>query len=107
MADLLRRLEPLGLQAIPSCLGGSVDTGAYLTTGGKGWEDVCGLLKGPGRLGDWRGTVHVLISDDTPATDPLVPNRRCSFRAGRFFFYGDPDLLDRMEQSLRGPPRAH
>jgi hypothetical protein len=104
MADLLRKLEPLGLRVVPCNRNGVLEDGAYLTATGLAWEQL-GLLQmsgGPGEeaLARWRGTVHVQPCRwCAPLTWPLA-GWRSALRAGRFYFYGDPDLLDRVESAL-------
>jgi hypothetical protein len=44
-ADLLRKLEPLGLRVIPANRTGPLDDGVFLTTTGLGWEEVSALHK--------------------------------------------------------------
>jgi hypothetical protein len=106
MADLLRRLGPLDLQVLPTNCRGPLEDGVYLTVAGKGWEDVSRLSKLRGPMHAWRGTVQVLRANRPPDVEPFDPSRRCWFRAGRFFFYGDPDLLDRVEEVLRAQAGA-
>jgi hypothetical protein len=81
-----------------------LEDGAYLTATGLAWEQLCllQLSGGPGEeaLARWRGTVHVQsFGRHPPVTWPLA-GRRSALRAGRFYFYGDPDLLDRVESAL-------
>jgi hypothetical protein len=122
-ADLLRKLEPLGLRVVPANRGGPagrpllpglrpapadpgevLEDGAFLTTTALGWEELSGLTKA-GRPGEeaqnrWRGTVFVRPYRRPPDTQPLGGGRRSALQAGRFHFYGDPDLLDRVEALL-------
>jgi hypothetical protein len=111
MADLLRQLEPLGLRVVPAHLPGPpgadadvLEDGAFLTATGLGWEELSRLSKaavpGEAALARWRGTVHVRPSRRPPDTQPLGGGRRSALHAGRFHFYGDPDLLDRVEALL-------
>lgn len=103
-ADLLRKLEPLGLRVIPANRTGSLDDGVFLTTTGLGWEELSVLhtaaVPGEAALGRWRGTVFVRPSRRPPDTRPLAVGRRSALHAGRFHFYGDPELLDRIEALL-------
>jgi hypothetical protein len=122
-ADLLRRLEPLGLRAVPAnrsappwqlvlpglrpAPAGPADVwedGAFLTTTGLGWDELSALHKaavpGEGALECWRGTVFVRAYRSPPDTRPLGGGKRCALQAGRFYFYGDPELLDRVEALL-------
>jgi hypothetical protein len=106
-ADLLRKLEPLGLRVIPANVtrpDGPLDDGVFLTTTGRGWEELAALhtaaAPGEAALGRWRGTVFVRPSRRAPDTQPLAPDRRSALHAGRFHFYGDPELLDRIEAAL-------
>ena len=106
-ADLLRKLEPLGLRVVPANVtnpDGPMDDGVFLTTTGRGWEELSALhtaaAPGQAALGRWRGTVFVRPSRRPPDTQPLEVGRRSALHAGRFHFYGDPDLLDRIEAAL-------
>jgi hypothetical protein len=106
-ADLLRKLEPLGLRVIPANItnpDGPLDDGAFLTTTGRGWEELGALhtaaAPGEAALARWRGTVFVRPSHSRPEGRPLEVGRRSELHAGRFHFYGDPDLLDRIEAAL-------
>jgi hypothetical protein len=103
-ADLLRKLEPLGLRVIPANRTGPLDDGVFLTTTGRGWEELAALhtaaAPGEAALGRWRGTVFVRPSRSPPDTRPLAVSRRSALDAGRFHFYGDPELLDRIEAAL-------
>jgi hypothetical protein len=102
--DLLRKLGPLGLRVMPASRTGPLDDGVYLTTTGLGWEELSVLHKaarpGEAALGRWRGTVFVRPSRRPPDTRPLAVGRRSALHAGRFHFYGDPELLDRIEAAL-------
>jgi hypothetical protein len=124
MADLLRKLEPLGLRVVPASRGeprGQLDlpgqqpapadprdvleNGAFLTARDDlRWEELNGLPKaavpGEAALALWRGTVHVRIDWPPPATQPLDGGKRCALQAGRFHFFGDPEQLDRVEALL-------
>lgn len=106
-ADLLRKLEPLGLRVIPANStkpDGPLDDGVFLTTTGRGWEELSVLhtaaAPGEAALRRWRGTVFVRPSRSRPDSRPLEVGRRSELHAGRFHFYGDPDLLDRIEAAL-------
>jgi hypothetical protein len=106
-ADLLHKLGPLGLRVIPANItspDGPLDDGVFLTTTGRGWEELAALHTAapPGEeaLARWRGTVFVRPSRRPPDTQPLEVGRRCALHAGRFHFYGDPELLDRIEAAL-------
>ena len=103
-ADLLRKLEPLGLRVVPANRTGSLEDGAFLTTTGRGWDELSALHKaavpGEAALARWRGTVFVRPTRSPPDTRPLGPGQRSALRAGRFSFYGDPELLDRVEALL-------
>jgi hypothetical protein len=102
-ADLLRKLEPLGLRAVPANRTGPLDDGVFLTATGLGWEELSALHKaavpGEAALGRWRGTVFVRPYRSPPDTRPLG-GKRSALQAGRFHFYGDPELLDRIEAVL-------
>jgi hypothetical protein len=110
-ADLLRKLGPLGLRVVPANRGGPpgadasvLEDGAFLTATALGWDELSALHTAapPGEtaLARWRGTVHVRPSRRSPDTQPLGGGKRSALRAGRFHFYGDPDLLDRVEALL-------
>jgi hypothetical protein len=120
-ADLLHKLEPLGLRVVPANLTGrrpglpglrpgppapqdQLEDGAFLTATDLDWEALNRLpkaaLPGEATLARWRGTVHVRPTRSPPETQPLLGGRRSALRAGRFHFYGDPDLLDRVEALL-------
>jgi hypothetical protein len=104
MADLLRKLGPLGLRVVPANRTGLLEDGVFLTATGLGWEELSTLHKaavpGEGALGAWRGTVFVQASRSRPDTQPLEVGKRSALHAGRFHFYGDPELLDRIEAAL-------
>jgi hypothetical protein len=114
MADLLRKLEPLGLRVVPARPPGRpagpegpadvLEDGAFLTTTDRGWGELSTLHMaappGEAALARWRGTVFVRPGRHRPDARPLAVGRRCALRAGRFHFYGDPDLLDRVEALL-------
>jgi hypothetical protein len=116
MADLLRKLEPLGLRVVPANRTGPpgaparddrsdvLEDGAFLTTTGLGWDELSALHTAAppdeAALARWRGTVFVRPSRRPPDTRPLGGGRRSALHAGRFHFYGDPDLLDRVEALL-------
>jgi hypothetical protein len=104
LADLLHKLEPLGLRVVPVNLSGDVEDGVFLTTTALGWRELSLLHKvaGPGTkaLGRWHGTVSIQSARRPPDTLPLGGDRRSSLYAGRFYFYGDPDLLDQIEAVL-------
>jgi hypothetical protein len=104
MADLLRKLEPLGLRVVPVNRSGQPEDGVFLTATGLGWEELSALHKaavpGEAALGRWRGTVYVRPSKARPDARPLGSGQRSALRAGRFYFYGDPELLDRVEAVL-------
>jgi hypothetical protein len=105
MDDLLRKLEPLGLRVVPANLSGAVEDGVFLTTTGLSWEELSWLQKAPvpggGRRGRWGGTVFVRPFRFLPDTQPLEGGKPSTLQAGRFHFYGDPDLLGRVETQLR------
>ena len=114
MADLLRKLAPLGQRVVPARPAdhpagpdGPADVledGAFLTTTARGWDELATLhmaaKPGEAALARWRGTVFVRPSRRPPDTQPLEVGRRCALHAGRFHFYGDPELLDRIEAAL-------
>jgi hypothetical protein len=123
MADLLGKLEPLGLRVVPAnrtappwelVLPGRppapagptdlLEDGAFLTATGLGWEKLSALQKaavpGEAALAPWRGTVFVRRYRSPPDTRPLGGDKRSALQAGRFHFYGDPELLDRIEALL-------
>jgi hypothetical protein len=103
-ADLLRKLGPLGLRAVPANRTGFLEDGVFLTATGLGWDELSALHKaaipGEGALRAWRGTVFVQASRSPPDTQPLDGGKRSALHAGRFHFYGDPELLDRIEAVL-------
>ena len=123
MADLLGKLGPLGLRVVPASRTGPPwalerpgrppapagpadvwENGAFLTATDLGWEELSRLpraaVPGAAALARWRGTVHVRAYRGAPDTWPLGGGKRCALRAGRFHFYGDPELLDRVEALL-------
>jgi hypothetical protein len=116
MADLLRQLEPLGLRVVPANRSGPpwvparddradvLEDGAFLTATDLGWDELSALHTaappGEAARARWRGTVFVRPSRRPPDTQPLGGGRRSALHAGRFHFYGDPDLLDRIEALL-------
>jgi hypothetical protein len=103
-ADLLRKLESLGLRVVPANQAGGLEDGVFLTTTSLDWEELSALHKaaapGEAALARWRGTAFVRRSRSSPDTQPLEVGRRSALGAGRFHFYGDPELLDRIEAAL-------
>ncbi len=106
LPELLRHLEArgLGLHALPTFQGGSLDRSAYLTVPGKSLEEVKYLVMDPGRIHRWTG---VVFCEDCPRLDARnleVLGTDCSLRVGPFIFFGDRDLLARIRGALLDRP---
>jgi hypothetical protein len=91
---LAARLEEQGLRlrVVPVPEGGSPAEGAWLTVTAKNRDQLsllsCARPKG------WRGTV--LCLPEHPGVEDSPP-----LRAGRFRFWGDPELLSRIRKAFR------
>ena len=105
MADLLRELGPLGLRVVPANSSGDIEDGVYLTATRLSWEELASLCVVPPSdevgLACWRGTVFVRAIRPRYSW-PLGVGGPSVLHAGRFHFYGDPELLDRVARRLAG-----
>jgi hypothetical protein len=79
---------------------GVIDCTAFLTTTAKDWDDLNRLQKDPSRLREWGGTVYCeRVGGDDRAYLVHLWEDHC-FVAGPFLFYGDAELLQRIDAIL-------
>ena len=77
---------------------GVIDQKAFLTTTQKNWADLNRLFKDISCSQAWRGTVHCeRLGKGEPALQLLDDHYMV---AGPFVFYGDTDLLERIDAIL-------
>jgi hypothetical protein len=108
MADLVEHLRAAGLhlRVVPGDRFGTPERRAYLTTTDLTWRDLDLLPKVPERLAAWKGSVYCERNTWPPSRDSLRRQWGEGCRCiGPFLFFGDPDLLGRIETAL-GAPRA-
>jgi hypothetical protein len=81
----------------------------YLTSTGRGWAEVNGLLKMPGHIDGWRGTVYCEVIGRPEQREQLLGHwGDCGLGVGPFVFFGDRALLRQIRAALGDdpPPRA-
>jgi hypothetical protein len=75
-----------------------LEDGVFLTATALGWDELSALSKAavPGAAPS-----SSRPAGPPPGTQPLEVGERSALHAGRFPFYGDPELLDRIKALLR------
>ena len=92
-AGLHMRLQSTSKDGV---IGGTV----FLTTTAKDWDDLNLLPKDPSQLREWRGTVYCeRVGGDDRAYLVRLWGDHC-FVVGPFIFYGDAELLQRIDAIL-------
>jgi hypothetical protein len=71
----------------------------YLTTTAKTWDELVSLPWSPAAADRWRGTVF--CRQAPPECELLDRDRAHLLRVGDLAFYGDPDLLRQIAETLR------
>ncbi len=79
---------------------GVIGCTAFLTTAAKDWHDLNHLQKAPSRLREWRGIVYCEHSGRDDRADLVRLWGDHCFVAGPFIFYGDAELLQRIDAIL-------
>jgi hypothetical protein len=93
--------EGLGLRMVATQKDGAVHQTAFLTTTGKGWEDLNRLPKDLNQINRWQGTLYcerVPGGDGWPGL--AHPSDDCCLVVGPFLLYGDRELLGRVRAAL-------
>jgi hypothetical protein len=101
--DLVEHLNAKGepVRVVPSSGLHGLETGVYLTTTDKAWEDLVRLPAAPERIDDWKGTVYCSKASTSTTTLELWGN--CGQREGSIVMFGDATLRDRITGVLREP----
>jgi hypothetical protein len=108
VAEMIHHLESrgLGLCPLPTGKGRSLVRNVYLAVPGKTFEDLEGLIKQPACIGQWKGAVYCEECPRVDARDLEGQWGDCGLRAGPFVFFGDRDLLARIQEALLANPPA-
>jgi hypothetical protein len=106
VAEMVRHLEArgLGLCALPTSKDGPLVRNVFLAVPGKTFEDLAGLLMDPASIDRWNGAVYCEECPRFEARDLEGLWGDCALRAGPFVFFGDRDLLARIQEALRDVP---
>jgi hypothetical protein len=110
---MVAHLNDAGLQLriVSTLKNGLVGQAVFLTTTSKEWQDLNRLPKDQKQIHRWQGTLYCESSSiDSPARSRWSEWSRqwgdCCLVAGPFFFYGDPELLDRVRAALAALARS-
>ena len=100
LADHLRE-RGLGLRTLSEPAAGPNGRSALLTVNGGDWKSLCPSHKIAERVAEWKGTVHVEMQGAGWLDARTNAWGDCCLAAGPFLFFGDRDLLARIEEALR------
>jgi hypothetical protein len=92
----------LHLRATPTSRNGSTTDVAYLTETDRNWEELNRLMATRDTLGEWQGVVYCERVGPNVAGDVRIElwGDAC-LEAPPFLFFGDRDLLARIDGALR------
>jgi hypothetical protein len=104
--DLVMHLRTRGVEfrTVATYKNGSINTGAFLTTTDKPWDELNALTVCSERIERWQGTVFCGRVEGGPGNDPRLQlwGNNC-LRRGPFIFFGDAALRARIDAALRQP----
>jgi hypothetical protein len=94
--------QGLGLREVPVSEAGPFGLNIFLTKTDKSWEQLNDLTKVRERVDQWRGTVYCERVSNLECYAEQIPLwGDCYLVAGRFVFFGDPELLAQIRDALR------
>jgi hypothetical protein len=79
---------------------------AYLTATQKDWSDLNRLMKDASKIHEWRGTVYCARETANSNANLARPGDEHYLLVGPFIFYGDAELLARIDAALNHSPAA-
>jgi hypothetical protein len=105
IVEVAERLQPLGLRVVPLRGSDDPERGVFLTTSGKSRQELAACTWGdesPEGLKPWQGILQVrhLTGWYGGANEDVQLPGVAVWRWGRFVFFGDPELLDKVRLTL-------
>jgi hypothetical protein len=104
--DIPRLVDHLRARGVPLHMVSTIATAEsrsnmFLTTRGQGFDDCNTLPRSPEAAGKWRGVVYCEINQHYSDERPEGGAEDWYLRRGHFCFFGDPDVVARIEAALR------
>lgn len=93
----------LNLRVQPTQKDGILRRSVYLTAGEKDWQELNGLIKDPEWIHQWRGIAFCTHETPDAAADLARQWGEQGLLVGPFAFYGDGELLARINGALNRP----
>jgi hypothetical protein len=96
--------DALDLQVVPMMKNGSPEFGFYLCTDARSWEQLAPVLRRNRDAHQWNGVVYCERNNGHSSS---IPEREIqlwgehAMQIGPFLFFGDPDLLRRIDKIIR------
>lgn len=103
--QLASYLKEAGLNLRPQSVqeDGRIGQSVYLTSTEKDWQELNGLIKDPKRIHQWRGIVFCTYEGPIAAENLARQWGDQGLLVGPFVFYGDGELLARINVALNRP----
>jgi hypothetical protein len=100
LAEVLSQAAP-DLHVVPTMKNGSLEMGFYLCTDARSWEQLTSVSRSYRRADKWQGLVCCeRIGHAFPEWE-IQEWGEHAMQIGPFLFFGDPDLLRRIDQIIR------
>jgi hypothetical protein len=96
------------LHTVPIVKNGSLERGFYLSTASRSWEQLGAVTRSARDAAKWQGVVYCeYVSNIMPVSEGDIQEwGEHGMQIGPFLFFGDPDLLRRIEQIIRAHSKS-